>query len=366
MPPVLAGTIIVMGSVKRIAAIPGEDAAAEAFAATVSLLDDLSPELEWSHPPVGAAAIETHGDPFSPAAKEAIDESDAALFGATSGASAGALFYLRWGRETFANVRPTRFVPGVSTPLARPEGTDLVIVRENLEDLYVVCEGALEDLAPLGLESPTWQRPVADLAPGAYALKVITERGSEQVARFAFELARRRRAQGRPGKVTCATKHNMLYQTDGLFRDAARRLAEDYSEFEFESLIVDDFANRLVARPQQFDVVLTPNLYGDILSDAAAALAGGLGLAASGCYGRDYAYFEPVHGTAPDLEPERVNPTATMLAGAMMLEYLDLGDAAARLVSAVDRVYERGELLTRDQGGTASTLAFRDAVAAEV
>jgi isocitrate/isopropylmalate dehydrogenase len=151
-----------MGSVKGVVAIPGEDAAAEVFDAAMSLLDDLSLDLDWMYPPVGAGAIQTHG------------------FG---------------------------------TPLAQPEGIDLVVVRENLEDLYVVSEGAVEDLAPLELQSMTWQKPVADLGPGAYALKVITERGCERVARFAFALARRRRAEGRPGKVTRAAKHNMLART---------------------------------------------------------------------------------------------------------------------------------------------------------
>jgi isocitrate/isopropylmalate dehydrogenase len=351
---------------KRVVAIPGEGAAAEAFAAAVSLLDGMTLDLEWSHPPIGEAAIRTHGEPFPAEAREAIDDSDAAFFGATSGASAGALFYLRWGRQTFANVRPTRFAPGVASPLAQPEGLDLVIVRENLEDLYVVSEGPLEDLAPLGLASPTWQRPVAELGPGAFALKVITERGSERVARFAFELARQRVEQGHAGRVTCATKHNMLFRTDGLFREAAQRVAEEYEDVEFESLIVDDFANRLVGDSQRFDVVLLPNLYGDILSDAAAALAGGLGLAASGCYGDDYAYFEPVHGTAPDLEPHLVNPTATILSAAMMLEYLGFHDDGARLRAAVEHVYAQGSSLTRDQGGAASTEEFRDAVAAAV
>jgi isocitrate/isopropylmalate dehydrogenase len=358
--------IVVMGGARRVVAIPGEDAAEEAFSATMLLLEGLSLDLEWSFPAVGAAAIEKHGEGFPAEARAAIDESDAALFGATSGASAGALVYLRWGRETFANVRPTRFVEGFGTPLARPEGIDLVVVRENLEDLYVVSEGAVEDLAPLGLQSLTWQQPVADLGPGAYALKVITERGCERVARFAFELARRRRAEGRPGKVTCAAKHNMLARTDGLFRNVAQRVAGEHQDIEFEVLIVDDFAHRLVGRPQQFDVILLPNLYGDILSDAAAALAGGLGLAASGCYGSDYAYFEPVHGTAPDLERQRVNPTATILSAAMMLEYLEFGEAARQLTAAVERVYARGAPLTADQGGTASTDEFRDAVAAEI
>ena len=353
-----------MGGAKRVVAIPGEDAAAEAFSATMVLLESFSLDIDWSYPLVGAAAIQMHGEAFPAQARAAIDESDAALFGATSGASAGALFYLRWGRQTFANVRPTRFTRGVGSPLASPEGIDLVIVRENLEDLYVLSEGAVEDLAPLGLWSTTWQKPVVDLGPGAYALKVITDRGCERVARFAFDLARRRKAQGRAGKVTCATKHNLLFRTDGLFREVAERVAGEYQDVEFEVLIIDDFANRLVGRPQQFDVVLLPNLYGDVLSDAAAALAGGLGLAASGCYGSDYAYFEPVHGTAPDLERQRVNPTATILCAAMMLEYLEFGEAAQQLVAAVERVYAGGTSLTADQGGTASTDEFRDAVAA--
>ena len=331
-----------MGGAKRVVAIPGEDAAAEAFSATMALLENFSLDIDWSYPLVGAAAIQMHGEAFPAQARAAIDESDAALFGATSGASAGALFYLRWGRQTFANVRP------------------------NLEDLYVLSEGAVEDLAPLGLWSTTWQKPVVALGPGAYALKVITDRGCERVARFAFDLARRRKAQGRAGKVTCATKHNLLFRTDGLFREVAERVAGEYQDVELEVLIIDDFANRLVGRPQQFDVVLLPNLYGDVLSDAAAALAGGLGLAASGCYGSDYAYFEPVHGTAPDLERQRVNPTATILCAAMMLEYLEFGDAAQQLVAAVERVYAGGTSLTADQGGTASTDEFRDAVAAAV
>ena len=163
--------------------------------------------------------------------------------------------------------------------------------------------------------------------------------------------------------MSCGTKHNLLSRTDGLFRETGRRVAAEYPDVEFESLLVDDLANRLVGRPWQLDVVLLPNLYGDILSDAAAALAGGLGIAASGCYGEDYAYFEPVHGTAPDLQPNTVNPTAAILSATMMLEHLGFDDAARRLVAAVDHVYAIGAALTPDQGGSASTEEFRNAVA---
>ena len=157
----------------------------------------------------------------------------------------------------------------------------------------------------------------------------------------------------------------MLPESDGLFREVALRVAPDYPEIEFESFIVDDFAHRLVARPHELDVVVLPNLYGDVLSDAAAALAGGLGLAASGCYGDDYAYFESAHGTAPDIAGRNIiNPTATLLSAAMMLDYLGLQDAGAGLVRAIELVYAEGKVLTPDQGGRASTGEFCDAVSA--
>jgi len=350
---------------KKVVAIPGEDAAPEAFHPTVALLQRMKLDIEWSYPPVGATAVQSHGKSFPAEARAAIDASDATLFGATSGPSSAALFYLRWGKKTFANVRPTRFIPGYRSPLARPEGLDFVIVRENLEDIYVHAEGELEQLAPSGIVSRTYRRPVAELGPGKFAIKIITERGTEDVARFSFELARRRKAAGRPGKLTCGTKHNMLPQADGLFRDVVTRIAADYPDIAFESFIVDDFAHRLVSRPHDLDVVLLPNLYGDILSDAAAALAGGLGLAASGCYGHDYAYFESAHGTAPDIAGKGIiNPTATLLSASMMLDYLGFRDAARALTAAIERIYAEGKLLTPDQGGSATTERFCEAVAA--
>jgi isocitrate/isopropylmalate dehydrogenase len=348
---------------KKVTAIPGEDAAPEAFRPTVALVDRLGLGIEWLTPPVGQAAIDAHGHPFPPVARDAIDASDATLFGSTSGPSALALFYLRWGKQTYANVRPARWFPGAKSPLADPRGVDLVILRENLEDLYVRVEGSVDDLSPLGLRSATARRPLVDMSPGKFALKVITERGTERVARFAFELARKRRALGSAGKVTCGTKHNMLPESDGLFKDVTSRVAAAYGDIPLESFIVDDIAHRLVSRPREFDVVLLPNLYGDILSDAAAALVGGLGLAASGCFGDDYAYFESAHGTAPDIAGKGIiNPTATILSAAMMLEYLGFGDASKAVVDAVARVYAEGKVLTPDQGGSASTVQFCEAV----
>jgi isocitrate/isopropylmalate dehydrogenase len=349
---------------KIVVAIPGEDAAPEAFHPTVALVERMKLDIEWVYPPVGLAAKQTHGRTFPTEARAAIDASDATLFGSTSGPSSAALFYLRWGKRTFANVRPTRWIPGYRSPLAQPAGIDFAIVRENLEDMYVQAEGNLEQLAPLGLISGTQRKLLSELGPGKFAVKVITEQGTEQVARFSFELARTRKASGRPGKLTCGTKHNMLPQADGLFRDVVMRVAADYPDVAFESFIVDDFAHRLVARPHELDVVLLPNLYGDVLSDAAAALAGGLGLAASGCYGHDYAYFESAHGTAPDIAGQGIiNPTATILSAAMMLDYLGFAAAGSALASAIERVYAEGKTLTPDQGGTATTERFCAAVA---
>jgi len=352
---------------KRVVIIEGEDAAPEAMRPTVELVDRLGADIEWVRPPVGEEALRRGGSPFPDECRQAIDTSDATLFGATSGPSAPALFYLRWGKETYANVRPARWFPGAASPLARPAGIDFVIVRENLEDLYVGVEGDLEALRPLGLSGFTGRRALADLGPGRFAIKAITEAGSERVVRFAFVLARRRKAAGRAGKVTCASKYNMLPQSDGLFRDVARRVAAEYPDIGFECFIVDDFARRLVATPHELDVVVLPNLYGDVLSDAAAGLIGGLGLAPSGCYGDTYAYFESAHGSAPDIAGKNIiNPTATILSAAMMLQHLGFASQAARLETAVERVYAAGRALTPDQGGRASTTDFCAAVAREL
>ena len=351
-------------STKRVVVIEGEDAAPEAVRPTLALVDKLGVDIEWVRPPVGEEGLARYGSLFPNACREAIDASDATLFGATSGKSVPALFYLRWGKRTYANVRPARWMPGCRSPMARPDGIDFVIVRENLEDLYVGVEGDLDALRPLGLTSPMARGAVADMGPGQFALKVISEGGTERVVRFSFELARRRKAQGRPGKVTCSSKYNMLPRSDGLFRDVAARVATAYPDIEFETFIVDDFARRLVAAPQALDVVVLPNLYGDILSDAAAGVIGGLGLAPSGCYGDTYAYFESAHGSAPDIAGKNViNPTATILSAAMMLEHLGFAAAARRLESAVERVYADGRVLTPDQGGHASTTDFCNAVA---
>lgn len=352
---------------RKVVLIPGEDAAPEAFAPTVALLRNMRMDIEWIELLVGEPALREQNDAFPPGAKRAIDESDATLFGSTSGASGRALRYLRWGRGTYANVRPARWLPGARSPLRYPDGIDLVIVRENMEDLYVGVEGDLRDLDDFGFVSPLQRKRVSEMGRGRFALKVVTEERTRKIVSFACELALKRAKPGRVPRVTVGTKHNILPIADGYFLEIARATASEFPNVEFESLLADDLVHKLVIKPQAFDVIVLPNLYGDLFSDAAAAVVGGLGLGPSGCYGDDYAYFEPAHGSVPDIAgTHTINPTATLLSAAMMLEYLEFRDEGARLEAAVARVYAQGRTLTVDQGGRASTSEFCDAVSGQV
>ncbi|MDO9460302.1 MAG: isocitrate/isopropylmalate family dehydrogenase [Alphaproteobacteria bacterium] len=350
---------------KKVVLIPGEDAAPEAFHPTVALIGQLDVPIEWDVPPVGEAGIAQMDDPFPDIARQAIDNADCTLFGSTNGTSGRAMRHLRWGKKTYANVRPARWFPGCNSPLKNPQGIDLVIVRENMEDTYVGVEGDLADLAPINFISRLHRKPVQDMGKGKYALKVITEACTQQITAFACELALKRSAvSGKRPHVTSGTKHNISPVADGYFLEVARETAKKYPDVLFDSLLADDLVHKLVVKPQAFDVIVLPNLYGDLFSDAAGGVIGGLGLAPSGCYGKDYAYFESAHGSAPDIAGQNIiNPTATILSAAMMLEYLDFTEASARLVKAVEKVYAEGRHLTPDQGGKSSTTEFCDAVA---
>lgn len=359
-----------MTSPKRVAVLPGDDAAPEAVHATLEVLDHLGLAIEWVMLPDGEAmAGMTYGE-REQLVRDAVDACDTVLFGATSGKTGG-VAYLRWGKATFANVRPVRWRPGAPSPLRDPVGIDYVIVRENIEDLYLGLEGTLDELRASGLELRPFRglieipadRNPTSAADGRYAVKVISRDGTERVARFACELARRRKAAGGLGKVTTAVKWNVLPRSDGFFRDTVRAVVAEYPDIEYEDYLADDFARRLVASPHELDVVVLANLYGDLFSDEGAATVGGLGMCPSGCYGDDFAYFEPVHGTAPDIAGRHViNPIATILSAALMLEHLGFGDAANRLDAAVDGALAAGEDLTPDLGGDATTEAFAKAV----
>ncbi len=338
---------------KRITVIPGDDAAPEAVACALRVLRAMELDIEYDVLPPGVEGVERYGEGFIDVCRASVDASDTTLFGAHNGTTP-AINHLRWGRRTFANVRPVRYFPGMKSPLLDPEGIDFVIIRENLEDLLSGVEGDLEMLAPHGFRSAYTGEPLP--AEGRFALKVITEANSRRVIEFAFRLARQRRERGSPGQVTLACKHNRLPYADGLFREVGAAVAAEHPDIEYRDYLIDDFARRIVAEPQELDVVVLPNLYGDILSDEAAGLVGGLGVAPSGCFGEDFAYFEPVHGTAPDIAGRGIiNPTATLLSAAMMLDHLEMADEARHLEGAVRAVYADGRSLTPDQGGSATS-----------
>ncbi|HTU00472.1 MAG TPA: isocitrate/isopropylmalate family dehydrogenase [Candidatus Sulfotelmatobacter sp.] len=348
---------------KRVCVIKGDDAAPEVVVPTVELLERMRLGLEFIWLTTGEEAIRQHGEGFPLAAKRAVDEADCALFGSARDPRITGLAYLRWGKKTYANFRPIRWMPGMRSPLKRPEGIDFVIVRENLEGLYPGREGDLAALEPLKLSDPMTLQVLDTSKKGKFAVRVITEENSRNIAKAGCELAMKRRARGGRGKVTVVAKYNVLVQSDGLFRQVVEETVAQYPSLRFDQLLGDNFCQQMVINPHQFDVVIMPNESGDAFSDGAAGLVGGLGLAPSACIGDTYAYFEPVHGTAPDLAGKNcINPTAMLLSAKWMLDYLGLREAGERLERAVYQVYAEGKHLTRDQGGTASTTEFCEAV----
>lgn len=345
---------------RRVAVVPGDDAAPEAMAATMHALERMRLPIDW-----------TVLEPGQPLATELADAMDSVLFGASSGATV-ALTHLRYGWGTFANVRPIRYIPGTTSALRNPEKIDFVIIREALEDVYVGIEGPLDKLTEETIDLTTMverrgtvlRYPFAGARDGVYGVKIFTREGVERVARFAAEFAAERKRRGYPGRVTIGGKWNVNPVTDGFFRSVATEIIEQVPGLTCDSYLGDDFGRRMVMHPHEFDVVLLPNLLGDLLSDVAAGTIGGLGMAPSGGYGEERAYFEPIHGSAPDIAGKNIiNPTATMLSAAMMFDYLGLREAAHTLDSAVRGVIAEGRCLTPDLGGTASTHDFGRAVA---
>ena len=348
---------------KKVVVIPGDDAAPEAVFASLDVMRALEADIEFNEFPTGDGWVRGETEQK---VRAAIDSSDSTLFGSTSGKTGG-INYLRWGKQTYANVRPCRYMKGFKSPLKDPDGIDYIIVRENMEDLYLGVEGPLENLAPLHLQSRILRAELPTAERGIYAVKVITERNTRRIAHFAFKLAQRRKQEGHAGKVTVTSKYNMLRESDGFFRQIVEEVGAEYPDIRYEQFIVDDFARRIVQQSKDLDVVVMPNLYGDILSDAAAGTIGGLGVAPSGCYGDGYAYFESIHGTAPDIKGLGIiNPTATMLSATLMLDYLGFGDKSKRFEDAVRKVYAEGKVLTPDQGGSAKTGEFTKAVIANL
>jgi isocitrate dehydrogenase (NAD+) len=244
---------------------------------------------------------------------------------------------LRQTLELYANIRPVKSYKGVPS---RYSDIDLVIVRENTEDLYAGIEHKIGEDA-------------------AESIKIITRKASERIARFAFKLTKREKRK----KVTVVHKANIMKYTDGLFLECVRKVSQEYPEIVFEEMIVDAMSMKLVQVPNNYDVLVMPNLYGDILSDLAAGLVGGLGVVPGANIGDKEAVFEPVHGSAPKHKGKFIaNPTATILAGVMMLKYLGENKAADRVEKAVVKVLEEGKYLTRDLGGNTGTIEYAEAV----
>ena len=352
-----------MTAVKKVCVVPGDDASPEVAIPTVRLLEEMNLPLEFLWPETGDEAFAKYGDRFPATARQAIDEADCSVMGSTR-RLLGVHGYLRWGKDCYANIRTTFYFKGLRSPLREPDGIDFVIVRENLEGLYPAAwEGDIEQLRPLNLYNDSLKMSLDTSKKGRFAVKITTEDGVKRVCRRACDLAMKRKAEGHPGKVTVTSKYNAL-TSDELFRAIAEETCAGYPELSFESLIVDNFTQQMVINPHQFDVVIMSNEYGDILADGAAGLVGGLGIVPNACVGDDYAYFGTVHGTAPDIMGMNIiNPTAMLLGAVMMLDYLELPEAASRLDGAVRKVYAEGKCLTRDQGGSATTTEFCECVA---
>ena len=321
----------------RISLIKGDGTGPEIIEATMLVLNNTGLDIEWEECVAGEEALEKFGTPIPAATIESIKRNKVALKGPIT-TPVGTGFRsvnvaLRQELGLFANVRPVRSFEGAPS---RFNNIDLVVVRENTEDLYAGVEHYVD-------EDKTC----------AESIRIITRKASERIVRFAFDYARE---NGRK-KVTAVHKANIMKFTDGLFLDIAREVAGDFPDIEFDDRIVDNMAMQLVKNPENFDVIVTTNLFGDILSDLCAGLVGGLGLAPGANIGRDYALFEAVHGSAPKYKGQyKVNPTAVILASAMMLGYLGEKDWEKRIVDAVAETIKEGKYVTYDLGGSASTV----------
>ena len=321
--------------------LPGDGIGPEVSHAAVRVLDAAGAEIEWERHIAGAEAVEKYNNPLPPEVLESIRRNCVALKGPIT-TQVGKGFksinvQLRQELDLYANLRPSRSLPSIPS---RFEGVDIIVVRENTEDLY----SGLEHIVVPGVVE---------------SLKIITEKASLRIARFAFDYARR---HGRK-RITAVHKANIMKLSDGLFLDCFRRVAKEYPEIEADDKIVDNMCMQLVMRPEEWDVLLMENLYGDIVSDLCAGLVGGLGVVPGGNIGIDVAVFEAVHGSAPDIAgKDLANPLALIRSGIMMLYHLNKDEVAERVRKALREVIVVRKIRTRDLGGEASTTEFTDAI----
>ncbi|CAN5859457.1 isocitrate/isopropylmalate dehydrogenase family protein [soil metagenome] len=327
--------------------ISGDGIGPEVSEAAMAVMDATGVSFSWEEHPAGMTALETHGDVLPESTLESIRRNKVGLKGPIT-TPIGAGFRsvnvgLRQALELYANLRPGQTIPGVQAPF---ENIDLVVVRENLEGMYsgVEFDTGAEDAADVISKINEYsKRKIASDA--AISIKVISPEGASRILRFAFEYAR---ANGRQ-KVTIVHKANIMKFTDGLFLRAGQEIAEEYPDIASNDRIVDNMCMQLMQKPQDYDVLVMPNLYGDIVSDLIAGMVGGLGVAPSGNIGEKAAMFEPIHGSAPShAGKNEANPNAMILSGAMMLRHLGEIDAAVRVEKAVSEVIATGDRVTYD------------------
>jgi len=329
----------------KITLIPGDGIGPEVTKPTLAIIKAAGVKVEWETHLAGAGALKKHGTTIPMQLMDSFERNRVALKGPVT-TPVGEGFSsvnveLRQSFNLYANLRPIKNLPGVR---ARYQGIDLIVVRENTEGLY---SGIEHEVVPGVVES----------------LKIITEKASTRIAKFAFDYARR---HGRK-KVAAVHKANIMKLSDGLFLECARKVSTRYKNIGFGDVIVDNACLQLVIDPWKFDVLLMENLYGDILSDLAAGLVGGLGVVPGANLGDRHALFETVHGSAPDIKGKNIaNPAAMILAAVMMLDHLAEKAAANRISLALERVLMRGEVMTPDLGGTATTKKFADAIIREI
>jgi isocitrate dehydrogenase (NAD+) len=329
----------------RITLIEGDGIGPEVTRAVVRILETAGLHAEWEPHLAGVLAIDRHGSPLPAELLDSIERNKVALKGPVTTPVGGGFTSvnvgLRKALNLFVNLRPVRTIPSVPS---RYSGIDIVIVRENTEDLYA------------GLEH--------EVVPGVVeSLKIITEEASTRVARFAFDYARTHNRK----RVTAVHKANIMKMSDGLFLRSVRKVGEQYQDVLCDDRIVDNACMQLVINPTQFDVLLLPNLYGDIVSDLCAGLVGGLGVVPGANLGEEIGVFEAVHGSAPDIAGKGIaNPTALLFSALLMLRHIGEGAMADRIMNAVTDTLAEGRVRTRDLGGTATTMEYADAICARL
>ena len=329
---------------RRITLINGDGIGPEISDAVVKIIEEAGLKIDWDIQTAGADVIEKEGTPLPERVLNSIKENKIALKAPVT-TPIGKGFrsvnvQLRKALDLYANLRPCKNLPNVKTKF---ENVDIVVVRENTEDLYAGIERQVD-------------------SDTAESIKVITRKASERICKFAFDYAIKNNRK----EVCVVTKANIMKLSDGLFLESYRKIAENYPQINKREILVDNLCMQLVQNPSQFDVLVLPNLYGDIVSDLCAGLIGGLGVAQGANIGLDYAVFEPVHGSAPDIKGQnKANPTALLLSAIEMLKYIGEYSCAERIEKALFNTLEKG-IFTADLGGTASTKDFTEAIIQEL